>query len=310
MTSLAMGKRLEVFAGVTGCEFQQLTEKELREEGMNLLLAVGQASRISPSRLFVLKKNVKPGDRPLMLVGKGITFDTGGINIKPFEGFVNCMKNDMGGAALMAALFMGLVRSGYAGPLCLVIPACENLVDGAAMKPGSVIRSRSGRDVFIEHTDAEGRLILADAISYGSDHLNPALTIVAATLTTAALRQFSGYYTPVHFAPDGFQQKLAAAGNRWGERFTFWPEFIPFAVANKGRSGDLTNRGTLKASATGSAGSSVAAHFLKTFTELPMIHIDIFASCWNWSGDYPGAAWGATGAPFNSLFDVLKEGVI
>src|SRR5262249_52600577 len=159
--------------------------------------------------------------------GKGITFDTGGINLKVHENFVNAMKNDMGGAALMAQTFMGLVEGGYDQPLVLVLPACENLIDKNSVKPGAVVESHAGTRAFIGHTDAEGRLILADAIAYGGEKYSPKLMITAATLTTAALRQFTNYFTPVHFATESFQKTLEEAGNSWGERFTFWGEFLP-----------------------------------------------------------------------------------
>lgn len=306
LTSLAMAERLLDFAKSNGCQAKVLSESELVEEGMNLLLAVGQASQRSPSRLIVLQKNVNQGSKPLVLVGKGITFDTGGINVKPFASHVNCMKNDMGGAALMAHLFMALVAKGYSKPLVLVIPACENLVAEKAMKPGALVKSHKGKKVLIDHTDAEGRLILADAISYANKYYNPQEVLVAATLTTASLRQFSGYYTPVHFANHDLQAKLTKAGEQWGEKFIYCEELLAFAAANRTKAADLTNMGRLPGHAHIGGGSNVAAHFLKEFSDAPLTHFDIFASCWNWSGDYPGSGYGATGAPFNSLLTALS----
>ncbi len=307
MTSLKIGEELEKFAKHHGCTFQVMKEDDLRREGMNLLLAVGQASDISPSRCYLLSANCNPGDRPLMLVGKGITFDTGGINVKPFEGFVNCMKNDMGGAALMANLFMALVKSRYDKPIALVIPSCENLVAQKSMKPGAIYRSHKGFSVAVEHTDAEGRLILADALSYGEQVFNPQLTLVAATLTTASLRQFTGYTTPVFFAPEYFKQALSDRAKLNGEQFLFQEDFLPFKWANKGKNSHLTNMGRLPQNANIAGGSNVAAHFLREFLDGPMVHFDIFASTWNWSGDYPGASFGATGAVFNSLFETIRD---
>lgn len=310
LTSIEIGRRLKAFAESHGCGFHELGLEELKKEKMNLLLAVGQGSQKSPSRAYYLTHNLKPGKKPLMLLGKGITFDTGGINVKAFESFVNAMKNDMGGAALMANLFMALVKSGYSEPLVLAIPSCENLIDANSMKPGSLVQSRKGPKVYIEHTDAEGRLILADALSYGEDTFKPALTIIAATLTTASMRQFTNYFTAVHFAPENFQKALHDAGRRWGERFTCWEDFLPFQSANKTKFGDLTNMGRLPSHASMGGGSNVAAHFLREFATGPMIHFDIFAACWNWSGDYPGVPNGATGAPFNSLFETIRKGIV
>ncbi len=308
LTSIEMGARLQTFCKATGCAFETLGQGRLQELGMNLLLAVGQASERSPSRLHLATHNVTPGSRPLLLVGKGITFDTGGINLKPHEGFVNCMKNDMGGAGLMAHLFMALVETGYPGPLALAIPCCENLIGARAMKPGAIIRSYAGKDVIVDHTDAEGRLILADALHYAQKQWNPALTVLAATLTTAALRQFTNFFTPVHFASEAFQAALTKSGRAFGEEFTYWGAFLPFLMGNKSNAADLTNMGRMPSHASMGGGSNVAAHFLKEFAVAPLIHIDIFASTWNWSGDYPGAHYGATGAPFNSLFHALRAG--
>lgn len=309
LTSIELGRRLQAICAVHGAKFESFDEKQLAELGLNLLVAVGQASDRSPSRLHLATHNLKGGGKPLLLVGKGITFDTGGINLKPHESFVNCMKNDMGGAGLMINLFAALVASGYPGPLALAIPCCENLIDARAMKPGAVIKSFAGKDVFIEHTDAEGRLILADAIAFAQQRLNPALTVVAATLTTASLRQFTNYFTAVHFANDAFQRDLTEAGKAWGEEFTFWGEFLPFLAGNKTNAADLTNMGRLASHASMGGSCNVAAHFLKEFTSGPFVHIDMFASTWNWSGDYPGAHYGATGAPFNSLYECLRRGL-
>ncbi len=307
LTSLELGSRLEAFCKKSQCKFETYDVDRLTQLGMNLLLAVGQASERSPSRLHIATHKVKTGDKPLMLVGKGVTFDTGGINLKPHESFVNCMKNDMGGAGLMINLFTALVESGYPGPLAVVIPCCENLIAERSMKPGAIIKSYAGKDVLIEHTDAEGRLILADAINYAQKYLNPALTIVGATLTTASLRQFTNFFTAVHFASPAFEQSLREAGKAWGEEFTFWGEFLPFLVGNKSIAADLTNMGRMPSHASMGGACNIAAHFLKEFAVAPMIHVDIFASTWNWSGDYPGAHYGATGAPFNSLFHCLRQ---
>ena len=275
---------------------------------MNLLVAVGQASTRSPSRLHLATHNWSAGSekKPLLLVGKGVTFDTGGINLKPHESFVNCMKNDMGGAGLMINLFAALLESGYDGPLAVAIPCCENLIAERSMKPGAIIRSYAGKDVIIEHTDAEGRLILADALHYAQKTLAPALTITAATLTTASLRQFTNFWTPVHFAGEAFQDGLREAARASGEEFVFWGEFLPFLQANKTGAADLTNMGRMPSHASMGGGSNVAAHFLREFAVSPLIHLDIFATTWNWSGDYPGAHYGATGAPFNALFRHLR----
>lgn len=309
LTSISIGDRLGAFCREHKCEFRVMDRDELKKENLNLLLAVGAASEKSPPRLMIASHNLNKKEKPLMLIGKGITFDTGGINLKPHESFVNAMKNDMGGAGLVAQLFMALVRSGYERPLVALIPSCENLIGENATKPGTIVKSRSGRTIFIEHTDAEGRLILSDAITYGHDVFQPALTISMATLTTASLRQYSHFYSGVHFANPEAEQQLRAVGDLWGEKFTFWPSFLPFRAGNNTSSATMTNLGRLEGSSgsLGAGGSSVAAHFLKEFTKYPFMHFDIFSSTWNWGGDYPGSSYGATGAPFNTVFHWLRN---
>jgi leucyl aminopeptidase len=170
-----------------------------------------------------------------------------------------------------------------------------------------VVKSRAGKTVTIEHTDAEGRLILADALDYARTELKPRQVLSFATLTTASLRQHGPYWTPVHFAGTQQQAVLQQAAHTWGEELMFWPEFIPFFEANKGRISDLTNMGRLPGHANIGSGSNVAAHFLRQFVTGPYMHIDIFNSIWNWSDEYPGPKQGATGAVFNPLFAALRE---
>lgn len=307
LTSIEIGDRLRDFASKNGCSFMTLEESSLKDEQMNLLLAVGQGAKKSPPRLHIVTKNLETGSAPLALVGKGITFDSGGINLKPHESFVNCMKNDMGGAGLMSNIFMGLVAAGDTRPLVLAIPACENAIDANSMKPGVIIKSRKGKSVIIEHTDAEGRLILADTLSYVSDKFKPRHTFTAATLTTASLRQFTNFFTPVHFASDSFKDSLQRASKTYGESFTFWDDFLPFLAGNKTNAADLTNMGRMPSHSSMGGGSNVAAHFLKEFASGPYTHLDIFNTIWNWSGDYPGAHYGCTGATFNSLWKAFKD---
>ena len=310
LTSIEIGERLAAFCFEHGCNFESHDERSLKEKNLNLLLAVGQASQRSPSRLHIATYNVRDeadAKRALLLVGKGVTFDTGGINLKAHENFVNCMKNDMGGAALTAATFMALVESKWKQPLILAIPACENLIGELAVKPGAVIKSYRGKNVMIEHTDAEGRLILADAIGYAQDRFKPRHTVSAATLTTASLRQFTNFFTPVHFAPPQLVDALSRASQKYGDNFTFWSDFLPFLLGNKSPAADLTNMGRMPSHSSIGGGSNVAAHFLREFGGESFTHFDIFASTWNWSGDYPGAHYGATGAPFNAFLSAMSE---
>tara|TARA_R110002096_G_scaffold77896_7_gene183299 strand:- start:33688 stop:35040 length:1353 start_codon:yes stop_codon:yes gene_type:complete len=279
-----------------------LEEDELRAKGLRLLLAVGGASEESPPRLVLAEYRPEGATgAPTAIVGKGITFDTGGINVKPYASFVSMMKNDMGGAALACALFESLVESGYDKPLLLVVPTCENAVGEKAMRPGALVKSYSGKTVRIDHTDAEGRLVLADAIAYAGDTYAPAEFICFATLTTSALNSYGPFATPVHFANSDFQGRIETSGSAMGEDFHFFPKRLWHSIANQDKEADLRNTARLPGNASAGAGSRNAAHFLLEFANAPLCHFDIFASTWNWSGEAPGAGYGATGAPLRSL---------
>lgn len=283
------------------------TEAELAALEMRLLLAVGGGSKASPARLAIAQYRPpgSDGKAPLMLLGKGVTFDTGGINVKPYESFVSMMKNDMAGAALAFTLFRALVEAEYREPLALVIPTCENAIGSASMRPGAIINSYRGHRVRVDHTDAEGRLILADALAYASDTLEPAQILCFATLTTSALISYGPFATPVHFADGALQTRLEAASAACGEDLHFFPERIWHREANRDKEADLRNTARLPGHASRGAGSRNAAHFLKSFSDRPLCHFDIFASTWNWSGEAPGAGYGATGAPMRTLLRAL-----
>jgi leucyl aminopeptidase len=320
MTSLAMGEKIGRFAESHGLTFRTLKEDDLEREGLVLLKAVGQASERSPSRLHIVEyfpkvdpvrpipaESMKQGQVATALIGKGVTFDTGGVNLKHHDQFINAMKNDMGGSALAFHLFQYLVRTKHPAPLILLIPCCENSIDAKAQRPGTIYQTRSGKSVIVEHTDAEGRLILSDAMTYAQEHYNLRQMISFATLTTASMRQYSHFYTPLHFANQQWQSTIAQHANLWGEKFVFPEFFLPFLDGNNSKFADLTNHGSMKARAQGAAGSSVAAHFLKQFSKVPFLHFDIFASVWNWGEDYPGCLVGATGAPFMTLAAAFPE---
>ncbi len=220
-TSVAIARDVAAWAAErTEVEVEVFEEGKLEQLGMRLLLAVGQASVDSPPRLVLAHYRPKDGDNrdkaPLMLLGKGITFDTGGINVKPYDSFVSMMKNDMGGAALAFHLFRGLVEDNFGSPVVLVIPTCENAVGEKAMRPGAIVESYRGHKVRIDHTDAEGRLIMADGLAYGTERFEPAQILTFATLTTSALISYGPFATPVHFAEPAFEGMLARAAGITG----------------------------------------------------------------------------------------------
>ncbi|MGM0575680.1 MAG: M17 family metallopeptidase [Myxococcota bacterium] len=307
-TSLAIARDVSEWgAGRDDVEVEVLDEEALESLGLRLLLTVGGASRISPPRLVLARYRPDDPRPPRMLVGKGITFDTGGINVKPYESFVSMMKNDMGGAALAWSLFRSLVEQGVDEPLALVLPTCENPVGEEAMRPGTVVRSYSGHRVRVDHTDAEGRLVLADGLAYATERFAPGQVITFATLTTAALIAYGPYATPVHFADPETEERLRRASDATGEDLHFFPARLWHREANRDEEADLRNTGRLPGNARRGAGSRNAAHFLAFFTDAPLVHLDIFASTWNWAGDAPGGGAGATGAPLRTLLRTFGE---
>ena len=305
-TSLAIAEDVTAWCeGRDDVIAEVLDDERLEAMGMNLIMAVGGASTVSPPRLVIAHYLPDDARKPRMLLGKGITFDTGGINVKPYESFVSMMKNDMGGAALAWALFTALVESGIDQPLLAVLPTCENPIGEGAMRPGSLVKSYGGPTVRIDHTDAEGRLILADALAYATERYDPEDVICFATLTTAALIAYGPYATPVHFASPELEASLQEASDALGEDLHFFPSRLWHREANRDHEADLRNTGRLPKHATRGAGSRNAAHFLAFFTDAPFVHLDIFASTWNWAGDAPGAGPGATAAPLRTLIRAL-----
>lgn len=312
-TSVAIADDIAAWAAEReDVEVEVFDEARCQAEGLNLLMAVGGASQISPPRLVMARYRGAAGGAsrgdatPLMLVGKGVTFDSGGINVKPYASYVSMMKNDMAGAALAWTLFKTLVEGGREAPLALAIPTCENPIGEGAMRPGALVKGHRGKTVRIDHTDAEGRLILADALSYASEKYDPAQIMVFATLTTSALVSYGPYTTPVHFAEGAMKDALASASAATGEDLHFFPARIWHREANRDREADVKNTARLPSHAARAAGSRNAAHFLTFFTDAPLVHLDIFASTWNWAGDAPGAGYGATGAPLRTVLRALE----
>lgn len=309
-TSIAIATDVERWAQAHAIETEVLGDEAIMSEGLDLLRAVGSASSASPPRLVMAHWRGTSDEPPLMLLGKGITFDSGGINVKPYESFVSTMRNDMAGAALAWSLFKSLVERRFRRALVLVIPTCENPVGEDAMRPGSVVKSYSGKTVCIDHTDAEGRLVLADGLTYAKEKYDPVAVMSFATLTTAALNSYGPYATPVHFATPTQQTKLVKAAAAVGEDLHFFPFRTWHAQANRDKYADLRNTARLPGNASRAAGSRNAAHFLHHFcTDRQLTHFDIFGSTWNWAGDAPGGKPGATGAPLRTLIRAFEEGL-
>lgn len=270
-----------------------LGPKEVAALGMGAFLAVAQGSA-EPLRFIVMNYQGGPkGSAPVVLVGKGITFDTGGISIKP-AGEMDEMKFDMGGAASVLGTFAALAELQPAINVVGLIPSCENMPDGRAVKPGDVVTSMSGQTIEILNTDAEGRLVLCDALTY-AERFKPRAVIDIATLTGACVIALGAVRSGMFTASDSLAQSLAAAGEASLDLCWRMPLDDEYAEGLKSNFADMGN-------VAGRAGGSItAAKFLQKFTKtMPWAHLDIAGTAWK-----SGAAKGATGRPVPLLLQYL-----
>lgn len=262
-----------------------LDRKELEKLGMGAFLAVAQGSH-EPPRFIVARYNGAPkAQAPVVLVGKGITFDTGGISIKP-AAEMDEMKFDMGGAASVLGTLRAVVELKPKVNLVVIVPSCENMPDGRAVKPGDVVTSMSGQTIEILNTDAEGRLILCDALTY-AERFKPAVVVDVATLTGACVVAL-GHLNSGLFSPDdALADELLAASRAALDPAWRMPLDDEYADGLKSNFADMGNVGPR------AGGAITAAMFLKKFTgKYRWAHLDIAGTAWK-----SGAAKGATGRP-------------
>ena len=270
-----------------GLKVEVLSPAQMKKLGMNALLGVGQGSA-HESRLVVMRWNGgKPGAAPLAFVGKGVTFDTGGVSIKPAAGMED-MKGDMGGAAAVSGLMLALARRKAKVNAVGVIGLVENAIDGNAQRPGDVVKSMSGQTIAVLNTDAEGRLVLADALWYAQSRFKPKVMINLATLTGAIMIALGKEHAGLFSNNDELAQRLADAGLATGEkvwRMPLAPEYdklIDHDVA------DMKNIGGRY------AGSITAAQFLQRFiNNVPWVHLDVAGTAMDANKTAINQSWGS-----------------
>ncbi len=270
-----------------------LGPKEVTKLGMGAFLAVARGAA-EPLRFIVMRYNgAATTQAPVVLVGKGITFDTGGISIKP-AAEMDEMKYDMCGAASVLGVFKALGQLKPAINVVGLIPATENMPDGLAVKPGDVVTSMSGQTIEILNTDAEGRLVLCDALTY-AERFKPQAVIDIATLTGACVIALGAVRSGLFSSNDALAQSLQAAGDVSGDVCWRMPLDDDYAEGLKSRFADVANvAGRL-------AGAVTAAKFLQCFaSRYPWAHLDIAGTAWR-----SGAAKGATGRPVALLMHYL-----
>ena len=270
---------------------------ELLDANFPTIHAVGRASHRAP-RLIELNWG-KASDPKLAVIGKGVCFDTGGLDLKPADG-MRWMKKDMGGAAHAIALAGLIMQAKLPVRLQLLIPAVENAVSGAAMRPGEVITTRAGITVEVDNTDAEGRLVLCDALAYASEQ-KPELLIDFATLTGAA-RVALGPDLPALFAnQDDLADQVIAAGRATNDPLWRLPLWRPYRKMLESYLADLANAGPSR-----HAGAITAALYLERFVPeaMPWLHLDTYA--WN-DNDRPGRPRGGEALGLRAFFAFLQQ---
>jgi leucyl aminopeptidase len=298
LTPRMLAARAESMAKEAGLGVEILDERKIAELKMGALIGVAQGS-IEPPRVIVVRympKNPRAGGHVLGLVGKAVTFDTGGISIKPANNMEK-MKYDMGGGATMLGAMRALAALKPSVPVIAVIPSTENMPGGRAQKPGDVQVAMSGKTIEVINTDAEGRLILADGIFYarklGCTHL-----IDAATLTGAIEVALSSVNVGAFGTPREYLDQFLASAKAVGEKMWPMPIDDEYEEMIKSNVADIRNTGSGKG-----GGAITAAWFLKEFAEdTPWVHLDIAATCWVDDGR-PWLAKGPTGVAIRSIVD-------
>ncbi len=288
---------IELFAAERGMNFKAVVGDDLLTENFPMIHAVGRASA-QPPRLLDLTWGDE-GHPKVTLVGKGVTFDTGGLDIKSAAGML-MMKKDMGGAANILGLAHAIVSARLPVRLRVLLPVVENAISGNAFRPGDVLHSRRGLTVEIGNTDAEGRLILADALAL-ADEESPELIVDMATLTGAARVALGPELPPLYSTDDKLAADIATAGLALEDPFWPMPLWSPYDGQLSSKIADMNNTG-----AGGYAGSVIAALFLRRFVSKAKawVHLDILA----WAPEArPGRPVGATDQGIRALFAVIRQ---
>ena len=269
-----------------GCKVEVLDRKAVEKLGMGSFLAVAQGSK-EPLRFIVARYDGAAKTKaPVVLVGKGITFDTGGISIKP-AAEMDEMKFDMGGAASVLGVLNAVAHLKPKLNLVCIIPACENMPSGTAIKPGDVVTSMSGQTIEVLNTDAEGRLILCDALTY-AERFKPAVVVDVATLTGACVVALGHHHSGLFTADDKVAEQMLAASRAALDPCWRMPLDEEYDEALKSNFADMGNVGGGRA-----GGAITAAMFLRRFTgKYPWAHLDIAGTAWK-----SGKDKGATGRP-------------
>jgi aminopeptidase len=307
MTPTAFCARIQKeFNGLENVEIHVRDEAWAKEKGMNSFLSVTNGTNEPAKFLEIHYRGASDKNAtPLAFVGKGITFDSGGISLKPAAD-MKLMRGDMGGAATVTSAALAIAKLRLPVNLVVVTPLCENLPGPSATKPGDIIYAMNGKSIEVDNTDAEGRLILADALTYVSRTFKPHTLIDAATLTGAMVIALGSVYSGVFTDSDTLWSELHAAGESEYDRFWRMPLDDQFLPQISGSNADLCNTGGRP------GGSCTAALFLKAFVDteanqgVRWAHIDIAGSM-EATRDLPYQNKGMTGRPVRALVEFTRQ---
>ena len=280
----------KAFAGLPGVRIDVLDTAAMERLGMGSLLGVGRGSQRPPRMLVVRYTGAgAAGSAPVVLAGKGITFDSGGISLKPSANMGD-MKFDMSGAAIVTGAALSLASSGAPVNVVAISALAENMPDGAAIRPGDILRAMNGRTIEIVSTDAEGRLVLADALAWADAELKPAAIVDVATLTGAIVTALGDDYAGLFSRHDALAEQIETASKRTGEAVWRMPLHDSYAKDLASDYADLKNGGA-------GPGGGVGAHFIGEFVsrQTPWAHLDIAGVAYgkaSEAGPAGSAAWG------------------
>lgn len=299
MTPTKMAESCKEVLTPLGVEVEILSKKEIEELGMKAFLSVARGSVQEPKFIIMNWKGDPESEEKTALVGKGLTYDSGGYCIKTPEGMAT-MQSDMGGAAAAVGTMMAVAKNKLKKNVVAVVATCENMISGDAYKTGDIIGSMKGLTIEVGNTDAEGRLTLADALYYTATKIKPDQIIDIATLTGACVVALGSYTSAAVTNDPSMMKSMEKASERSGDKVWELPTHDLYREMIKGTFGDLKN------SVKGGAGTITAGLFLEKFVEkLPWLHLDIAGTA-HLSKEYGYLPQGATGAPVRMLYEYIK----
>ncbi len=301
MTPSIMAQKAQEIAHRENVSCRVLDKAKMKEMGMNALLAVAAGSNQEPKFIILEYTGSRKKSLPIVLVGKGLTFDSGGISIKPAEK-MDEMKTDMSGGAAVMGVIMAAADLQLPLNIVALVPATENLPGGSAYKPGDIVKSYSGKTIEVLNTDAEGRLILADALAYAAE-FKPAAVVDVATLTGACIIALGDDVIGMLGTDDKLKNEINKAAQTTGELVWELPLWENYHELIKSDIADYKN------SSGRAAGTITAAAFLSKFVgDLPWVHLDIAGPAWT-TKDKPYVPKGAAGVAVRLLVEFLRNRV-